>query len=64
MNIIVVVGNTHVELGTDDGYAPDVADDLHRHAVSTMQDLLAVAMAAGAYRADRAADGVEDDSDG
>lgn len=51
MNIILSLGNMHVEFGADGGYAPDVADDLHRHAVDTMKDLLAVAMAVGAYSA-------------
>lgn len=60
MNVTVIVGNIQAEYTTDDGgYSPDVADDLRRHAVAAMRDLLAVAVAVGAYRADAAA--VKDD---
>lgn len=51
MNVILTVGNVTAEYGTEgEGYSPDVADDLHRHAVSTIRDLLTVATAIGAYR--------------
>lgn len=62
MNVILTIGNVTAEYGTEgEGYSPDVADDLHRHAVTTMRDLLAVATAVGAYRGDSAVTVVRDD---
>lgn len=64
MNVILTVGNVTAEYGTEgEGYAPDVADDLHRHAVTTMRDLLAVAVTAGAYRGESTVTVVRDDED-